>query len=130
MEDEIRCLNSFAKSTYLSCHFTRHKRLLAHILSFGTMKLFPMTAFKGALSTVLQNNRPVTKRPKLYSIRAPRHCKLQALLENIAPSKIQALPHCLTRSDVTSVERGVHMSQCGQASLGMRIEGVGDSHFS
>ena len=53
-----------------------------------------MTAFKGALSTVLQNNRPVTKRPKLYSIRAPRHCKLQALLENIAPSKIQALPHC------------------------------------
>ena len=38
--------------------------------------------------------------------------------------------HCLTRSDVTSVERGVRMSQCGQAPLGMRIEGVGDSHFS
>ena len=38
--------------------------------------------------------------------------------------------HCFTRSDVTSVERGVRMSQCGQAPLGMRIEGVGDSHFS
>ena len=38
--------------------------------------------------------------------------------------------HCLTRSDVTSVERGVRMSQCGQAPLGMRIEGDGDSHFS
>ena len=38
--------------------------------------------------------------------------------------------HCLTRSDVTSVERGVRMSQCGQAPLGMRIEGVGVSHFS
>ena len=42
----------------------------------------------------------------------------------------QVLLHCLTRSDVTSVERGVRMSQCGQAPLGMRIEGVGDSHFS
>ena len=38
--------------------------------------------------------------------------------------------HCLTRSDVTSVERGVRMSQCGEAPLGMRIEGVGDSRFS
>ena len=41
--------------------------------------------------------------------------------------------HCLTRSDVTSVERGEHMSQCRQAPLGMRIEGIagiGDSHFS
>ena len=38
--------------------------------------------------------------------------------------------HCLTRSDVTSVERGVRMSQCGQTPLGMCIEGVGDSHFS
>ena len=38
--------------------------------------------------------------------------------------------HCFTRSDVTSVERGVRMSQCGQAPLGMHIEGVGDSHFS
>ena len=40
------------------------------------------------------------------------------------------IEHCLTRSDVTSVERGVRMSQCGQAPLGMRIEGVGDSHIS
>ena len=38
--------------------------------------------------------------------------------------------HCLTRSDVTCVEGGVRMSQCVQAPLGMRIEGVGDSHFS
>ena len=45
-------------------------------------------------------------------------------------SKGEIMSHCLTRSDVTSVERGVRMSQCGQAPLGMRIEGVGDSHFS
>ena len=49
------------------------------------------------------------------------HCIARFLLSNA---------HCLTRSDVTSVERGVHMSQCGQAPLGMRIESVGDSHIS
>ena len=47
-----------------------------------------------------------------------------------ARNELMRIIHCLTRSDVTSVERGLHMSQCGQAPLGMRIEGVGDSHFS
>ena len=48
----------------------------------------------------------------------------------IAPAVTPCSTHYLTRSDVTSVERGARMSQCGQTPLGMRIEGVGDSHFS
>ena len=51
-------------------------------------------------------------------------------IQNKHQRRVVIIVHCLTRSDVTSVERGVRMSQCGQAPLGMRIEGVGDSHFS
>ena len=45
---------------------------------------------------------------------------------NFIANPLARKQHCLTRSDVTSVERGVRMSQCGQAPLEMRIEG----HFS